>query len=379
MALWGFAPYALIAVLYFESLLNSYALAMSVFSIAFVSASAMEIPMGVMSDFIGRRKTMILGALCCVAAVVFYIIPAHYREHTIFILFIGAFIQGTGQALISGTDEAIIYETAQALGDKYEFKKYYSRGRSFQQAALGISALLSGFIVYYTSYVYCYYVSLVSFGIWFIISFWWVEVETGDERDNGNNIFAHIKEAVKLFKSSRKLQYLSIANIIDDSSGLALHRFEITYYQILIPEYLYGVPRMIKQMFGAVSFALSSKVINKFTSAKTLLFSCVGMTIFKLISLIMNNFFTPFVAAVTNLFYGTTITAETDLLQKEFSDKQRATMRSLIGMCSSLMFGILAVAIGYVADLTSPRTTLFYFLSLKIIIFSIYWKIYKLK
>lgn len=58
-----FRPHWPIAVLYYQSIMNSYASAMIIFSIIFLSQSILEVPTGLISDLLGRRKTMIVGAL----------------------------------------------------------------------------------------------------------------------------------------------------------------------------------------------------------------------------------------------------------------------------------------------------------------------------
>src|SRR3989344_4474856 len=69
-----FKLYAPIAILYFAQVTGSFALGMSIFSIAYVSAALFEIPTGIYSDFIGRRKTVILGAVSTILFSIFYAI-----------------------------------------------------------------------------------------------------------------------------------------------------------------------------------------------------------------------------------------------------------------------------------------------------------------
>ncbi|MEK7518009.1 MAG: hypothetical protein AAB583_05690 [Patescibacteria group bacterium] len=66
--------YSPIAIIYFANVSGSFALGMSVFSIAMLSSSLFEIPTGIFSDFIGKRKTVILGGISSVVYSVFYAI-----------------------------------------------------------------------------------------------------------------------------------------------------------------------------------------------------------------------------------------------------------------------------------------------------------------
>src|SRR3990167_1709082 len=84
-----FKLYAPIAIIYFAQVSGSFALGMSIFSITMISSALLEIPTGVYSDRIGRRKTMYLGAVSAVCCVIFYAIGTSF-----IFLVIGALFEG---------------------------------------------------------------------------------------------------------------------------------------------------------------------------------------------------------------------------------------------------------------------------------------------
>ena len=53
-----FKFYAPIAIIYFAKVSGSFALGMSVFSLTMLSSAFFEVPTGVYSDMIGRKKTI---------------------------------------------------------------------------------------------------------------------------------------------------------------------------------------------------------------------------------------------------------------------------------------------------------------------------------
>ncbi len=53
--------------------------------------------------------------------------------HCTFLLFIGAFLCGTADAVRSGTDGALIYETMEELGEQENFKIQYAKSRGWGQ------------------------------------------------------------------------------------------------------------------------------------------------------------------------------------------------------------------------------------------------------
>ncbi len=99
--LWG--P---IAILYFSKISGSYALGLSVFSVVQLTAALFELPTGILSDFVGRRKTIILGALSYIIGFSLYAIGGSYL-----ILLIGAIFEGLARSFYSGNNEALLYDS----------------------------------------------------------------------------------------------------------------------------------------------------------------------------------------------------------------------------------------------------------------------------
>src|SRR3989338_3380316 len=98
--------YAPIAIIYFAKVTGSYALGMSIFSIVYISSAFFEIPTGMLSDYLGRRKTVIMGAVGAVAYAIFYAIGGSF-----WILAIGAIFEGLSRSFYSGNNDALLYDS----------------------------------------------------------------------------------------------------------------------------------------------------------------------------------------------------------------------------------------------------------------------------
>src|SRR5688572_28940891 len=114
-----FKLYAPVAVIYFSMVTGSFALGMSIFSIVMISSALFEIPTGVLSDHMGRRRTLMFGALASVAYVTCYAIGQSY-----WILAIGALFEGLSRSLYSGNNDALLYDTLKEEGKEEEFAEY---------------------------------------------------------------------------------------------------------------------------------------------------------------------------------------------------------------------------------------------------------------
>ena len=115
----GIWPLSSLAIVYFEQITHSYALAMLVWSIANLTQTFSEIPTGIYSDKIGRKKTLFLSAV--MMSICFVLWATAGQCELPFLLFIGAVFWGLADAFLSGTDEALMYETMAELNQKENF------------------------------------------------------------------------------------------------------------------------------------------------------------------------------------------------------------------------------------------------------------------
>lgn len=371
-ALRSFCPYSVIAILYFEEITGSYAVAMSIFAFSSLAASILEIPTGIFSDLIGRRKTIILGAFAQLGSILSYCSAGLISEYSLFFLFGGAILNGLANALFSGTDEALLYDSLKTLNLEKAFGSYYGKSLSYGQFMIGTSAIIGSVIAYYSSYLVVYEFSIIAGVALILCTMLFKEPPAAPCETKSVSMWSHMSEALKHFKNKPRLRYLAIARTIDHSTGMINMRFESAYFALLIPTYLLGVPRVIKQILGTISFWMAGSLIKKHKAMRVLIYSEYGRTIPRLVGLLMNNFWSPFVMMLSNAAFGTSITAIKSVLQKQYSSSQRATMSSIIAMFGNLLFAVLSILIGWLADITSVQTALIIFISFRLIILYIY-------
>ena len=100
-----------------------------------------EIPCGAIADYLSRKLSLILGAAITGLAAFVY---SSYPNILIFLL--GETFWAFGAALLSGTDQAFIYDTLKKLGKQHEISKFMARIRGFTLVAIGISAPIGSLI-----------------------------------------------------------------------------------------------------------------------------------------------------------------------------------------------------------------------------------------
>lgn len=341
-------PMSVLAVVFFQRITGSYAFALGVFSIVSIVQSIAEVPTGIISDRIGRRKTMIVSAVLEVLMSVIFALAGTFGYK--YLLIVGAVVWALAEAFASGTDDALMYETMEELrkSDKYDI--LYARSKTFGQIGLGVGAFVAAVVTYFYSLTALAWVCAIIDIIPIFICLRFVE----PKRHNGEDVTSakHFIAAIKAFVQNKKLRILATIQMLSHGISFAGHRFEGAYFNMLIPTWAVNVARIVKQTCGAISFSVAP-YFRRFGFYRILVASTIGMMIIKGTAVILNNFATPFIQSCVNILYGTSSTAESALLQQELSSKQRATMGSIVSLFGGILSAGIYWFVGIVADLSS--------------------------
>lgn len=101
----------------------------------------LEIPTGYLADRWGRRNTLVLGCCFGVAAFVTYA-----TGETFWRFLLAEILIGTGASLLSGTIEAMTYDTLLELGREREYRKIAGNQAFFEFNTEAISGILGGLL-----------------------------------------------------------------------------------------------------------------------------------------------------------------------------------------------------------------------------------------
>jgi MFS family permease len=129
----------------------------AVYSIAIV---VLEIPSGYLADVIGRRKTLILGALFGILGFATYSFSYGFLG-----FLIAEIILGIGQSCISGADSAMLYDSLLERGEEKKYSRYEGRVISLgnmAEAAAGIMGGLLAGITLRTPYIAQSFVAFIA-------------------------------------------------------------------------------------------------------------------------------------------------------------------------------------------------------------------------
>lgn len=364
-----FKLYAPLAIIYFAHVSGSYALGMSVFSIATVSSALFEVPTGIFSDRIGRKNTVIYGALSSVLYAIFYAIGQSF-----WILAIGAVFDGLSQAFYSGNNEALLYDTLADENKQHKYAEWLGKTSALFQVGLGVSAILGGILATW-SFPIIMWISVIPQIFCVILSLLLKEPKAHSQKSG--NIYLHLKDAYLQFLHNRKLRLLSISSILGYGLGEASYQFQSAFYNTVWPLWAIPIAKTFSNVGATIGFRFSEKVINKYDAFKIFVVDNVYNRIINSVAVIFPNPLSPILMSSTSVFYGIISVARNNLMQKEFSNDQRATMGSLNSFGGSLFFGVVALVLGLVADKLNPAQAFFILQFFLLGNLFVYWKLFK--
>jgi len=220
------------------------------------------------------------------------------------------------------------------------------------------------------------WLSVIPLFLCFITSWWLIDVVNTEKSEV--NVYLHLKEAWKNFVTNEKLRLLSLSSIIGFGISEAGFQFRSVFVASLWPLWAIGMAQMLSNIGAAISFGWSGKILKKFGTINILYFDMVYSKVINFISLIFPTVFSPGIMATSSVLYGPSNVAENSLFQKEFTDKQRATMGSLNSLGKSISFALSALLLGYVADWVSPRISLIWGQLVGLISVWLTWKLLRL-
>ena len=359
----GFWPLSAVAIIYFALITKSYTTAMLVFSVLNIMQSLSELPAGIISDKLGRKLTLISGTTAIFIGYLLWAIAGHIDN--ISLLFLGSLFVGFGNASLSGTDNAIIYETLEELSSEHDFDCTYSANKSFEQLGFCLSAALATIAYYYGNINILAWISVVPalFRI-VVVSLFTEPKRISKTKETSWNHF--IKSWLIIWHKPRLFK-LAIITSFHHSLNAAHWRFIGAYYQTLISPWIINLVRVFQEFMGFISFCLV-RFVRKFQSLQLLFVSISLNALIKLIGLAINTAITPFIMASSTIMYGISSTVENTLLQQQFTDRQRATLGSVVSLLGNIMCLIVFTLTGIIADLYSPYIAISILIASRLII-----------
>lgn len=315
-------------------------------SMIFAAQLVLELPTGAFADLVGRRISMTLGHFFKAMGMVVFAFAGSFKHFLIY----GALI-GTGDALISGSKEAILYDSLKEVNNEDEFAKYSSRYSLVFQVGLSAATVVGGFLS-----SWWFRLPPLGYGLACLaaamVSFSFIEPKIDSEKFS---LKSYVKQTKQGFKELFKNQHIKLISWFYIAVGLISWPAMLTFKTILMTELEYTdfelgwTQATIRVLNSLVLFRFLS-VEKLFNRKRVYLFFPILMIVSFLPGIWLTKWLAlPFVAGAM-----LSSTARWVILAKytnaEFSSKNRATAISTLSMIIGLFSIVLIGLSGPVAE-----------------------------
>jgi len=186
----------------------------------------LEIPTGTVADYLGRKFSLVLSGLFnIIATLVYSSVPNFY------VFLLGEFLWATSSALMSGADDAFVYDTLKKIGKSKNSKKIFGRIESFSLAGIMFGAPLGSIIAYNFGLRAPMLFMFIPFTIAFLIALTFKEPKTIKKIESKRYINI-LKTGIKFFYKNKILKILAVDMVFI----AAISYFMIWFYQLMLKQ-----------------------------------------------------------------------------------------------------------------------------------------------
>ena len=307
----------------------------------------LELPTGVFADLVGRKISVMLGYLIDCSGLVLIAIPSN----PINIIF-GMALRGIGEAFISGSNEALLYDSLKELKAESTFSKIKGKIGLFYQWAIVISSILGGYMFVISPqlpwliYAVCMMVNSL---IYFVLI---KEPKIDTQKFSLKNYVLQTKIGVR---ETYKTSYIKNLSIFYALVGGFSWAWQIYFNQIFASEI--GYTEIGKGWLFAIIRLINSLLILKLLNIKNLvnkrnvfLFFPGLILLSSLPILLANQALGTFLLFLMTLASTTRFVLLDKYTNEVFSSKYRATALSTLNLYVSLVYLVLVGISGPIID-----------------------------
>lgn len=360
-----------IELLFFASLSNSYSDAMKIFFIAHMTGTILGVPLGLLSDKVGRKKVAILCSFCRLLAAILYASAGSYSALIVAALFSGFYRFSAPNA------DTFLFESLASNNQVDKYHDCLSKMKSVSSFSLSVGALLCGVFYYFLSLRGVMVMKVIPMFLAFIISL--LLKEGTVKKEAMTNPFKHLIKAFSYFKRNKKLFCFAIADSTHYGLNEASYTINAAFFKTIMPVELLGVLRFFGHLVSSVTSYLSSKVGKIIGVEKTILLGAMSDNLVNVFSVLCANWLSPIFKTIGSGCFGIYSPATGSFIQKEISNDERATLVSFTTLLNTGFYSIGTLLIGWLADLYSPHTAMLIGYSSALILNSLFVVAFKQK
>jgi len=285
-------------------------------------------------------------------------------------------IQALGNNFISGSEEALIYDSLKAVNEEDRFIGISGKDNVIVEISSGIATVLGGILAEY-SYFYCYLACLIIALLAFIPVFFMTEAPFEKTNTAQGNIFIklinHFKTSFGILKDDHRILILVIYYEVVFSAHTLLFFYSQQYfYDLGHNKIMISVFMLIFSVLSCAGAYLSDKAFARFGKKLSVVSSLIiGLCI--IIYIFNNTWISVAALGISGFFVSMLYPIESASLNSLISSEQRATLISVSSMFFSIGMIILFPIAGFIADKVGLNYV-FVGIGIILIVFTLLWR-----
>ncbi|AZR72025.1 hypothetical protein BBF96_00550 [Anoxybacter fermentans] len=310
-----------------------------------------EIPSGALSDFFGRKKTLLISGFIHAFACWIYSISKSFGMFLVCETF-----WGISAAFASGTLQAFVYDSLKDYKRENEAKQVFAKVQTISLLSKAVSAVIGAYIASIYSYRFVFFLTTFSFLAAFITSLFFNEPKCLQtvKRVTLRDYIKQIKDGLNILRGSSILIFLTVeSTIINTCIALSFWFFQPLLQSRGLAIANFGLVIAMFNIFSASGVILAPKCEKMIGAQKTILFSELFPTIFMIVVGIWINLYVAIIGFI--IIHGINMIRMAlfnDYFNRYIDTQQRATVLSLISFLGSLSYAILGPIVGKITDYT---------------------------
>lgn len=309
-----------------------------------ISIVAWEIPSGYVADVVGRKKSMIYGAILGCFGYVIYSFSYSFWG------FVAAeIILGIGQSMISGADSALLYDSLLHAKKEKEYNRLEGLTTSIGNFAEAFGAIIGGLLAVY-SIRYPYYAQAIVAFFAIPASFLLVEppFKTERKKPSWGDIFLIIKDTLH---SNPKLKWNTLFSSFTGASTLTMAWFAQPYFKDanMTVEW-YGIAWTVLNLSVGISAIYAFRIERRLGPIATV----TGFTVLLCLSYIVLGLksWLPGLAVLLLFYIARGIATPTlkDYVNRITDSDVRATVLSIRNFTIRIIFSVMGPIYGWCID-----------------------------
>lgn len=346
---YSFDLYNSLRIIFFYKVTNSYSAAATLISLIMIFSALMEVPTGIFSDLIGRKRTIILGSLCLTIAYLLYALRLNY-----FVLIVGALLEGSASAWFSGNNDAYLHNILSDENKQDRYDHYFGRVKSLVMTALMIGTLIGGVLINFSVELFMW-LNIIPQFLGFCVAILMKDIKREEKVDT--NIYQHLLDAFSEIKNNLTLRYMSLSEVLG-GGGLAAGELQTAVFAVVWPTWAVGIARGVQIVGTIPGYFYAGKIIKKLGKVKVIALSTTVSILGNVFTSIVRTVISPIFVMLSLPLYGADSAANQSLLQREFSERQRATIASLNSLGNTLTAALVIYISGLIANKYGPFVAL---------------------